>query len=77
MDTSLHGLYRLPDVAIVINHSNSTSKLPGVKEASCRRNQIITCMALLDGVQEGGCGSGLLSSWNIGSCDQSSEKDLL
>ena len=38
---------------------------------------IVTCMVLLDGVQEGGRGSGLLSSWNIGSCDQSSEADLL
>ena len=33
----------------------------------------ITHMASLVGVQEGGCGSGLLSPWNVGSCDQPSE----
>lgn len=32
MDESLYGLYRLPDVAMVINHSNSTSTLAGVNK---------------------------------------------
>lgn len=73
MNTSLHGLSKLPDVAIVTNLSNSTSKLAGVKEVRSHCNVIITHIASLVGVQEGGCGSSLLSPWNIGSCDQPSE----
>ena len=34
---------------------------------------ISSCKALLAGVQECQCSSGLLPAWNIGSCDQPSE----
>lgn len=70
---TLYGLYRLPDVAIVTNLSNTTSKLPGVKEVRNILTVTITCMTSLAGTQGGGRGSGLLSSWNVRSYDQPSE----
>lgn len=74
MDTSLYGLHRLPDVAIVINHSsNSTSHLPGVKEVRSDHMMCTYMAASQGGVQEGKYVSSLLPSWCIGSCVQSSK----
>lgn len=74
MNTSLYGLNRLSDVAIVINHSNSTLQLPGVKEvkniSSSHDLYLLTPPAC---TQEGGHDSGLLPIWNVRPCDQSGE----
>lgn len=62
----------MPDVAVVINHSNSSiSQLPGVNEVSKLLDHMISSyMALPAGVQEDKHFHSLLPTWNIGSCNQ-------